>query len=70
MHGTRLFTLITRCFNVNVNYYLKDNLDYTGQQSDQLLRTSACEVWALKDTIVQKLMGFERQISRKHLRTH
>jgi hypothetical protein len=32
------FMLTERCFNVN--YYLRDrNLDYTGQQSGQLLRT-------------------------------
>jgi hypothetical protein len=34
--GNKAFMLTKRCFNVN--YYLKDqNLDYTHQQSDQLL---------------------------------
>jgi hypothetical protein len=36
----------------NANYYLKyQNLDYTCQQSEQLLH-NACEAWVLKDNVV------------------
>jgi hypothetical protein len=46
----------------NVKYYLKEqNLDYTGQQSDQLTH----EAYVLQDNIAQKLMRFERKILRK-----
>jgi hypothetical protein len=38
MLGIMIFMLIKRCFNVN--YYPNDqNLDYTGQQSDESLHT-------------------------------
>jgi hypothetical protein len=36
MLGIRLFMLTKRCFNVN-DYLKEQSLDYTGQQSEQLL---------------------------------
>jgi hypothetical protein len=57
--------LTKRCFSVN--YCLKDqNLDYTGQQSDQLLHRLVRHGYGR--VTVQELLRFERKISRKFYR--